>query len=249
MARTSVAKAKTTAVAPADLQKEMEEMRARLQAPSGDRIKIDNKMFVLPNGDKNDVMNAIIVDFVYFNAYYTSAFDPNQIVPPDCFAIHPVASEATPSPNAIDAQCDSCQACPQNQFGSAGKGKACRNSVLVALLPPDADMDTPLMLLNLSPTAIKPFSAYMSSLLRLNRPPYSVVTEFFCDPNSKYDSVRCSDPQPVDDEVLEVVRARRAEARERLMTEPDFKDQAAANEAKAASKPRGRLQPARKRAR
>lgn len=248
MARTSVAKAQTTAVAAADLQKEMEEMRSRLQAPSGDKIKIDNKMFVLPNGDKNDVVNAIVVDFVYYNAYYTSAFDPNQITPPDCFAIHPVASEATPSPNAIDPQCDSCQGCPQNQFGSAGKGKACRNSVLLALLPPDADMDTPLMLLNLSPTAIKPFSAYMSSLLRLNRPPYSVVTEFYCDPNSKFDSVRLANPEPVEADMLEVVRARRGEARERLMTEPDFKALSAANDAKPAAKPKGRLQPARKRA-
>lgn len=245
MARTSVAKAKSTSVVTQDFAQELEDMRARLQAPSGDRIKIDNKQFKLPNGDTSDLLTGIIVDFVYYNAYYETAFDPNNIVPPSCFSLSPDPTSATPSDNSPDVQCDTCQACPQNQFGSAGKGKACRNSILVAMLPPDADESTPFMLLNISPTGIKPFSGYLSSVLRLQRPPYSVTTDVLCDPNVKYDTLRFTNPQPVDNDTLEMVRSRRAEARERLMVEPDVSAIKAANDAKPA---KGRLQAPRRRA-
>ena len=126
-----VAKAKSTAVVTQNFAKELEDLRGRLAAPSGDKIKVDNKQFKLPNGDTSDLLTGIIVDFVYYNAYYDAAFDPNNITPPTCFAIHPDPSGATPSPNSPEVQDASCQVCWANQFGSAGKGKACRNSILV----------------------------------------------------------------------------------------------------------------------
>lgn len=230
---TSVAKAKPTAVQTADFQAEMDEFRSRVQAPTGNKIKLDNKSFVLPNGDSSDILSGIIVDFVYYNSYYTTAYDPNNIVPPDCFSIALSPSEAVPSENSPDVQCDRCQACPQNQFGSAGKGKACRNSVLIAILPPDADEDTPIMTLNVSPTALKAFGGYVSSILRMNRPPYSVVTDFTFDASLKYDSVRFSNPEPVDEETFEIIKARREEAREILTTEPDIEAMLASNNAAA----------------
>lgn len=98
---TRVAKAKSTAVVTQDFAKELEDLRGRLAAPSGDKIKVDNKQFKLPNGDTSDLLTGIIVDFVYYNAYYDAAFDPNNITPPTCFAIHPDPSGATPSPNSL----------------------------------------------------------------------------------------------------------------------------------------------------
>ena len=136
--------------------------------------------------------------------------------------------------------------CWANQFGSAGKGKACRNSILVAMLPPDADENTPFMLLNVSPTGLKSFSGYLSSVIRMQRPPYSITTDVFCDPGVKYDSLRFTNPQPLDDEMIELVRARRSEARERLLVEPDVSTITAANEAKKPA-PKGRLAPAKRR--
>lgn len=253
MARTAVAKAstKTTLPANASLQAEIDEMKARLAAPTGDRVKIDNKSFTLPSGDTSDLLTGCIVDFVYYNAYYESAYDPNNIIPPNCFSIALDPTSGVPSKNSPDVQCDTCQACPNNQFGSAGKGKACRNSILIAMLPPDAVEDTPLILINVSPTGIKPFSAYLSSLLRLQRPPYSVLTDIQCDPNLKYDSLRFSNPQPIEDEYLDMVRSRRAEARERLLVEPDVSAYSAANDApapKARAATKGRAQPVKRRA-
>jgi hypothetical protein len=241
---TRVAKAKSTEVVTQDFAKEMEDLRSRLQAPSGDKIKVDNKQFKLPNGDSSETLSCIIVDFVYYNAYYDSPFDPNQISPPACFAISTSPTGATPSANSPDVQNDSCNTCWANQFGSAGKGKACRNSILVAVLPPDADENTPLMLLNVSPTGIKSFTGYLSALVRMERPPYSVLTDVFCDPNVKYDSLRFSNPQEIDDGVIELVRSRRSEARDRLMVEPDVT--VAANDSKKPAA-KGRLAPAAKR--
>ena len=77
-----VAKAKSTAVVAQDFTKELEDLRGRLAAPSGDKIKVDNKQFKLPNGDTSDLLTGIIVDFVYYNAYYDAAFDPNNIMNP-----------------------------------------------------------------------------------------------------------------------------------------------------------------------
>lgn len=254
MARTTaVTKAKGTAVS-ADLAtqmaQEVEDLRTRLAAPSGDRIKVDNKIFTLPNGDTADLLTAIVVDFVYTNNYYEGAFDPNNIVPPNCFAISVEPTGAIPSENSPDRQDDSCQKCWANQFGSAGKGKACRNSVLLALLPPDANEETPLMVISVSATALKPWAAYASAVARaLQRPPYGVTTDFNCDPNFKYDTLRFSNPQPLDADMIALVRSRREEARARLLVEPDVSALAAANEAPAKKAPaKGRLAPAKKRA-
>ena len=224
-AGTAVAKAKSANL-PANLAAEMANevaaLASRLQAPTGDRIKIDNKQFKLPNGETSDMVSGVIVDFVYYNAYYSAAYDPNNITPPDCFSLAVEPTGAIPSPNSPDVQATKCADCWANQFGSAGKGKACRNSVLLAMLPPDATEETPLMLLNVSPTGIKPFSAYVSSVARaLQRPQYAVVTDVVCDPNVKYDTLKFGNPTPVDADLLALVRSRREEARQRLMVEPD----------------------------
>lgn len=247
MARTTVAKAKSTAVQTQDFAQEIEDLRGRLAAPSGDTVKVDNKLFTLPNGDTSDLLTGIIVDFVYFNSYYPDAYDPNNIVPPTCFAIHPDPTGAIPSPNSPELQNDNCQTCWANQFASAGKGKACKNAIKVALLPPDAAEDTPFMIVNVSPTALKPFAAYLSAVLRLQRPPYTVTTDITCDPNFKYDTLRFSNPQPLDPEMITMVRSRREEARERLVVEPDISALKAANEAPTKGKApagKGGLKPA-----
>lgn len=254
MARTTaVAKTKGASL-PATLTQDMaadvEILRGRLAATTGDKIKVDNKIFTMPSGDTADMVTGIIVDFVYVNAYYPGAFDPNNIVPPDCLSISANPNDGVPSPNGADIQHADCKGCWANAFGSAGKGKACRNSVLIALLPPDATEETPLMTINVSSTALKPFGAYVSAVARaFQRPPYGVLTDFTCDPNFKYDTLRFGNPQALDEGMIQLVRSRREEARERLMTEPDLTPPAA-NDTKAVRAPAGKgkaLQAPRKR--
>ena len=238
MARTAAKKETSTALVSHDFNKEMEDLRARLTAPTGNKIKMDNKTFKLPSGDQLDSLDAVIVDFIYFNKYYEGAFDSNNIVPPNCFSLSPLPNGMTPSSNAPEAQHDNCAACAQNQFGSNGKGKACQNRILMALLPSDATSETPFMILDISPTALKGFNAYVQALMRsYNRPPYGVITKIEFNEAVKWDAPVFGDPQLIEDvDFITMVRARLQEARELLMVEPDVAAIAAANEARPKAK-------------
>ena len=230
---------KKTGTALMTMSSELEDLRARLTAPTGNRIKLDNKQFKLPNGDTLDALDAVILDFVYMNKFYEGSYDSANIVPPNCFAINPLPNELTPSPNSPDIQSQTgCAGCAMNQFGTAGKGKACQNRILVAILPADATAETAISILDVSPTGIKPFSAYVSAVARsLQRPPYGVITRIECNPAVKWDVLQFSDPQLIDQEdFIEMIIARRQEARELLMVEPDVTAIRAANEARPKGK-------------
>jgi hypothetical protein len=233
------AKAPKTEVITFDTAKEIEELRSRLLASSGNRIRIANKQFHFPNGDMADEIDIVVVDFIYANKYYSSAYVPGSVEPPDCFALEFDPKELAPSANSPDAQSSQCASCPLNQFGSRGKGKACGNRIAIAVLPSDAKLDTPLQILEISPTAIKGFSNYVSTVARvLGCLPFGVVTHVSLNPSIQQDVAIFSDPQLIEDkDYILMVRSRRQEARELLMIEPDI----AAMQAQAqAPAPKGR---------
>lgn len=182
-----------------------------------------DKKFELPNGGVVEHIEAVIVDFVYRNEYYIGNFNRKDIKPPVCFAISDVSSALEPSVNSPQKQSSSgCATCQQNQFGSspAGDGKACKNTVMLAVLPPDATEDTPVWVIKTSPTAITHFNKYVAKLASTAQVPvYAVTTKIFCDPNSTYASLRF-DTEGVNP-VFDTTIARRDEARHRLMQEPE----------------------------
>lgn len=244
--------AKGTAVARAKIQlpanvaqqlaAEAASITSRIGTPSGDRIKVtQKKTFRMPSGEESaGPISAVIIDFVSSNYFYEGAFDPNDITPPLCAAVGPEPTTLAAFDDSTEKQCDTCAACPQNQFGSAGRGKACQNSRLLALLPPDADAQTPFMMMKVSPTALRSFDGYVGSIARsFQAPPLAVVTEISLDPNLDYPSLRFGNPMPCSQDLLALALGRRDEARARLMTKPDF---AAAEAAKAtvAKKPAAR---------
>lgn len=92
----------------------------------------------------------IIVDSVLENAYFPQKFDPNNVVPPTCYAFtrgDPDEMEAhleTMSaaqdyfmPQNWDGERSPCKGCPMAEWGSSdtGRGKACKNTYRLALLP------------------------------------------------------------------------------------------------------------------
>jgi hypothetical protein len=86
--------------------------------------------------------------------FYLNGYKEGEQAKPDCFSNNgdkPDAGSRTP-------QAKSCQACPHNQWGSkigenGGKGKACQDSVRIAIAPPDQVNDP--MLLRVPPASIK----------------------------------------------------------------------------------------------
>lgn len=245
---TALAKPKTQLPAnlQADMEAELAAFKSRVAAPTGNRIDTDEKLFTLPNGETGESLNVIIVDFVAYNAYYDKPWNPNQIVPPNCFALGLEPAGMVPSENSPEMQAESCAACWANQWKSAanGTGKACTNSRLLALVSPNATEDTPIMILKVTPTALKNFDAYVSGVARsFQRPPRGVITEITFDPNVKYSSLRFGNPVACTNDQMAMAYARRTEAMDLLMCEPDVSSfQAAA----AAAPARGKRAPTRR---
>lgn len=197
-------------------------MSEKTAPASGNAIRVtQDKQFILPDGTKTPgPLELVIIDFTSKNAFYQGVFDPKNITPPACFAIGTNPLKLAPSPNAPLSQAVDCQSCPNNQFGSDGPGKACKNSRVLAVLPPDADEDTPLWILATSPTANKAFDGFVTSVARVfQAPPVGVVATVGFNPNETYAQLVFSNPQPNPN--VGVHLARQEEAREMLAREPD----------------------------
>lgn len=90
-------------------------------------------------------MCVIIGAWCLENVYYESAFDADNRTPPTCFAFckNPDEKDEMGPPDIVDEedvferQSDLCKDCPQNEWGSAakGRGKACGNRRRLACLP------------------------------------------------------------------------------------------------------------------
>lgn len=231
------------ALATADLQamlrKQMEDNASRVEPGSGKSIRINqDKSFTLPDGTKTrEPLELVVVDFVSRNDYYAGAYNKDDIVPPNCVAISPDPKGMIPLKSSPDRQADSCAQCPMNVFGSAptGAGKACKNSRVLAVLPPEAEDDTEIWVLKVSPTAIRGFDGFVASTSRtFQLPPVGVVVKVGFNEAVDYPSLEFFDPVP--NENLAVHMARQEEARDLLMEEPDFTGFGVEKPAAAASK-------------
>ena len=204
---------------------------ARLGSTGKDTIRVSqDKKFELPNGEILDELSAVVVDFVYRNEYYPGVFNRKDIKPPTCFAIASNNAELAPSKNSPMIQSDGgCAKCQWNQYGSSpsGDGKACKNTVYLALLPTDATPDSPVWTLKTSPTAIKHFNAYAAKIAHTAQVPVGAVsTRIFFDPAQSYASVRFEAMGA--NQVYGVTSVRAAEARALLMQEPELTSEAKA---------------------
>ena len=225
---TAVAVKKNTSTAVVNIQdmlrKQAEANASRVEPGSGKSIRIgQDKSFTLPDGTKTrESLQLVVVDFVSRNEYYEGAYNKDDITPPNCFAIHPEPKQLAPSDNSPDKQCDDCASCPMNQFGSAptGAGKACKNTRVLAVMPPDADDDTEIWTLKVSPTAIKVFDGFVAGVNRaFQLPPVGVVVTVGFSDAKDFPSLEFTDPQL--NENVAVHFGRQDEAREMLMREPD----------------------------
>ena len=118
-----------------------------------------------------------------------------------------------------------------NQFGSDGDGKACKNSRILAVLPPPEYKedgvtlvtpiaDLPMWTLATSPTANKGFDGFVTSVARIFQlPPVGVIATVSFDDSVTYAKLVFSNPQANVD--IEEYFLRQEEARAMLAIEPD----------------------------
>ena len=204
------------------LRAQVANMAGRIMPATGNAIRVSqDKQISLPDGTKVEgALELVIVDFVAVHNFYEGKFDKNDIKPPSCFAIGTDPRNMVPSPNSPNKQASECQTCPMNQWGSDGKGKACKNGRKLAVLPPDANEDTPIWTLGVSPTAIKGFDGYVAGVARtFGMPPVAVVTTV--DLNTATDFPQFMFGNAVQNDGVAAHFSRTAEARELLMVEPD----------------------------
>lgn len=228
---------------PANMEALMAQFKQQLVKPQGRRIKLQNRKFKFPDGTELDNFRCVIVSFVYSNNYYDTDYMSGVYNPPACFAISLTPRGAVPSKQIEKPQCYECDKCPMNQFGSRGRGKACQNRIQIAVLPLDADAGSNFYILDLPPTATRPFNTFLAqSVGTLGVPPQAMSVLVSANPNVNWDAVQFSQPEPLDFNggFVQMVVSRVKEAQDTLMTEPDL---AAIAEAKA--KETG-FQPARK---
>lgn len=152
----------------------------------------------------NNQMAVVITDSIIENVCYGDDYDSENPRPPICFAFGRTEDEMRPHQVCVDAGTavhETCHGCPNNEWGSAdkGKGKACRNIRRLALVPAGTldkndnyteDMDNvgdhENAFMKLPVTSVKGYSAYVKSLAAsLKRPPHGVVTHIRVVPDPK----------------------------------------------------------------
>lgn len=224
---TAVAQAKGTALVSMQdaIKKELAEVASRTGAPGGDVIRLTKtKRFKLPDGQEVSELPAVIVDHVTYRRFYDKPFDPQKPSPPACFAVSVTPTDMAPPKDVPVRQSDKCSSCPMNEFGSGvnGKGKACKETRDLAVLPPDADAETEIAVVSVSPTGLKSYDGYVRTIAAsLQKATFQVVTEITMDEASEHQSLRFGNPQPASPDLQLVAFNARAGARERLMAYPD----------------------------
>lgn len=143
----------------------------RVKVPSGGQTA-----FEVPGETEDDtqVVKAIRGVILYHhpvNAYWANPFGGAGDSAPDCSAIDGHQGVTA------DGEVRSCDTCRYNQFGTGagGRGKACKNSHRVYILPEGSPIP---MILNLPPTSLKTLRNYIGkSLLVKGLKSYEVITE------------------------------------------------------------------------
>lgn len=194
-------------------------------APTNKRISTKGGVFTLPGGETNKgPIHSVVVDFIRQNNYYTAAYNPNELAPPDCFAIGRNINEMQPSANAKNPQSDGlCKDCAHNKFGSAtngGKGKACTNNLNLALLPEEFDESSDLLLIRVAPTGLTSWDKHVRALASKNLDPIQIVTEIGFNPDVSYPTLLFKADAPVASDKLSSLAPFMQQAQDMLESEP-----------------------------
>lgn len=216
MATPKSKKIPTTAVATWD-----EELARQAELAAGMEASTSTGQFFSLRGGQlswNDAplpgnqMAVVILDAVLENVFYEGAYDPDTPQGPTCFAFgrddktmspHPIVVEANNSQAGTSGLCAGCE---MNEFGSAdtGRGKACRNTRRLAMIPagsfdhngkldliedPDHYATTAIGYMKLPVTSVKGYAAFVKQVAgALRRPPHGIVArvKVVPDPSSQF---------------------------------------------------------------
>lgn len=217
---------------PAAVQQQLAAKAAKLKdnlkVGGGNVIKTSGKEFTFPDGTTDSgPISLVILSHAYTNSFYPGKYNPKDVVPPECFAVstpEPGDDEIeamVPVKNSPNMEAKACNTCPNNQFGSDGNGKACKNGITLAVVAPDADAEADIYLLKVAPTALKYWRKYMANLLNTDGVmPIQVVTDISFDEASEYPVLRFRSNG--ENQELDVHASLIEQANQAVMAEPLF---------------------------
>lgn len=220
---------------------------------TGRTLSTRGRKFGFQGTNLPDQLNMVILDWVFYNSYYTGGYDPDRFQPPGCFALAPKLEELhnhelSPAPQGgpeIDTGNGTglpCKTCWANAFGTAdqGKGKACKNGARLALIDVDMKLDEAIML-TIPPTGMKNWMGYVQGLAKVtNLPVFAVNTMLEMDDKETWPIVKFTKVEPITDKdvVARIMAERRdSAARTFIMTPPDVSNYGQ----EEVQKPKGRM--------
>ena len=165
------------------IKAELETAKKSFEVPARPKISLQNKKFTLPNGVASaKPINVVIIDWRNTRTLYTGPFNPNNPQAPKCFALAKALDDLAPNEQSPDPQADSCAKCPHDQWGSdpaGGKGKACKNSVRLAVVPATAleEESAQIYALDIPRTSIRNWESLVSRLSDRGHLPIEFVVE------------------------------------------------------------------------
>ncbi len=202
------------------IKADLAKVKSRVEPPSGFIISTKGKTFTLPDGRQDDgPIRCVILDWVTENIFFEGMFDPKNIQPPTCFALGREVAELAPSDKSPDKQHNTCHGCKQNEWGSRGKGKACKNTRRLLIVEATADEHTQPYIIRVSPTGLKHFDKYINTLADMGKHPIEAVTEIAFDEAEAYPSLRFSASGVADN--VELMWSLKERGQEILFQEPN----------------------------
>jgi hypothetical protein len=159
-------------------------------------ISIKGKVFHITRGDEKTLvtkgdegepaasLEAIIVAVNpnKSKVFYDSGYEEGSVAKPTCYS----NDGLSPAADAENPQAKKCAVCPHNQWGSritdnGGKGKACGDSMRLAISPPDQLNDP--MLIRVPAASLKTLGQYGAQLAKRGVEPHHVLTKIGFDYN------------------------------------------------------------------
>lgn len=143
-------------------------------------------------------VQALVLDSVLENVFYGQDFNPDSPASPECYAFARKEDDLKPHEKVASPVHATCKGCANNEWGSAdkGRGKACKNSRRLAIIPADEALksadtmrDAKIAYLRIPVTSVKAWAGYVTQLATVTKkPPYAVVTEIaeVPDPKSQF---------------------------------------------------------------
>jgi hypothetical protein len=95
--------------------------------------------------------------------YPDTVYNANKPEAPICYSRNLLNEPSMPHKNVDKPECDNCEDCPNNEWGSKGQGKACNETYKVAVIVPAYDPNVPVVL-KIASTGMKGFDSSIGGI-------------------------------------------------------------------------------------